>query len=219
MSSSNQIIIVDAAFSDFTAIARIYSHYVLNTVATFELEPPDRDEMVRARINYLFTMSKSYPHRGYTTYQSKTNSCYGFESILHLADPYAPQFSRARTTRQLGLPYLAAYLSDRVVGYAYASPFRPRPAYDATVENSVYVDPEFLGRGIGRRLLDELISRCSGAGKRQMLAIIAGDAEESKASIALHRAAGFEQVGALKGVGVKFGREVDDVAMQRGLQP
>ena len=114
-----------------------------------------------------------------------------------------------------GLPYLVAELDGRVVGYSYAAPYRSRRAYRYTIENSVYVDHRLSRRGIGRKLLHELIDRCEGGRWRQMVAVI-GDSNHT-ASIALHEQAGFRLVGTLRSVGFKFGGWLDTVLMQRAL--
>jgi len=115
----------------------------------------------------------------------------------------------------LGLPYLVASAGDRLLGYAYAGPYRPRSAYRFTVEDSIYLDPDSVGRGIGRRLLAAIIEGATEAGKRQMLAVIGDSA--NRASIALHAKLGFTEVGTFRAVGFKFGRWVDSVLMQRAL--
>jgi phosphinothricin acetyltransferase len=115
-----------------------------------------------------------------------------------------------------GLPYSVAEIDGRVVGFAYAGLYRPRPAYRFTVEDSVYIDPECVGKGIGRRLLSEILRASSEAGCKQMIAII-GDSANS-ASIRLHASAGFAHVGVLREVGMKFGRWLDTVIMQRSLR-
>jgi L-amino acid N-acyltransferase YncA len=115
----------------------------------------------------------------------------------------------------LGLPYLVAELDGQVVGYCYASTYRPRPAYRHTIEDSVYVAAERAGRGIGSALLQELITRCAAGPWRQMLAVIGNSG--NVASIALHRRMGFESVGTLISVGFKLGRWVDSVLMRRPL--
>ena len=101
------------------------------------------------------------------------------------------------------------------MGYAYASPYRPRPAYRFTVEDSIYIHPDFVARGIGRLLLTRVIECCEVQGSRQMVAII-GDSG-NVASIRLHRVFGFHTVGILQGVGLKFDRWIDTVIMQRAL--
>lgn len=116
-----------------------------------------------------------------------------------------------------GLPYLAAEIEGRLVGYAYAGAYRPRPAYRHTIEDSVYVADGQAGRGIGRALLAGLIERCEAGPWRQMVAVI-GDSGNT-ASIALHEALGFSQVGTFRSIGFKFGRWVDTVLMQRALGP
>ncbi len=122
---------------------------------------------------------------------------------------------RVEAVRSGGLPWLVAEIEGAVAGYAYAGPYRTRPAYRLTVENSVYVDDAFLRRGVGRALLDELIRLCTGLGRREMVAVI-GDSANA-ASIGLHAAAGFRHVGTLSGVGHKLGRWLDTVIMQRPL--
>ena len=123
--------------------------------------------------------------------------------------------SRRASVLQLGLPYLVAELDGRVVGYSYATSYRTRPAYRYTVEDSVYVEDGFNGRGIGTALLAELIARCARGPWRQMLAVI-GDSDNA-GSIALHRRMGFVPAGNLISVGFKFGRWVNSVFMQRAL--
>ena len=123
---------------------------------------------------------------------------------------------RLRAVTDAGYPCLAAVDdAGAMLGYAYASVYRTRPAYRHTVEDSVYVAASAAGRGIGRMLLDRLVAECTQRGFRQMVAVI-GDSANS-ASIALHRACGFEHVGTLRAVGFKFGRWVDSVVMQRAL--
>jgi phosphinothricin acetyltransferase len=123
--------------------------------------------------------------------------------------------SRWRQITAAGFPYLVAVDTGTVVGYAYANHFRTRAAYRQTVEDSIYVAPAAMGRGIGRALLQALIARCAGLGLRQILAVI-GDSGNA-ASIGLHASCGFEHVGTMKDVGRKFDRWVDVVIMQRAL--
>jgi phosphinothricin acetyltransferase len=114
-----------------------------------------------------------------------------------------------------GLPYLIAELDGEVVGYCYAGPFRLRAAYRYTVEDSVYVSPKAVGKGVGKALLEALITQCEALGLRQMCAVI-GDSGNA-ASIGLHAALGFEKQGVFPAMGHKFGRWVDLVWMQRAL--
>ncbi|MBB3915818.1 phosphinothricin acetyltransferase [Rhizobium fabae] len=112
-------------------------------------------------------------------------------------------------------PYIAATDADgTLLGYAYASAFRTRPAYRWMVEDSIYLAPEARGHGIGKVLLAELIDRCTALGFRQMVAVVGG---ASPASIALHLKAGFLEVGLMKGTGYKQGRWLDTMLMQRTL--
>jgi phosphinothricin acetyltransferase len=114
-----------------------------------------------------------------------------------------------------GFPYLVAVLEGEVAGYAYAGPYRPRPAYRFTVENSVYLAPATHRRGIGTRLLRELVSQCEARDYRQMIAVIGDSANAG--SIALHARLGFQMIGTHPQVGFKFGRWLDTVMMQRAL--
>jgi len=123
---------------------------------------------------------------------------------------------RRRQVVARGLPYLVACAADgTVLGFAYAFPYRARPAYRHSVENSVYVAPTATRRGVGRALLHALIERCTEIGLRQMVAII-GDSGNA-ASIELHAGLGFRTVGVLQAIGFKHGRWVDSVLMQRSL--
>ncbi len=130
--------------------------------------------------------------------------------------PDRDEITRRRDAlRDAGYPYRVAEVGGVVKGYAYAGPYRSRPAYRHTVENSVYVEPGAMRRGIGHRLLEDLIGRCTELGYRQMIAII-GDSG-NQASIGLHARLGFEKTGVQPSVGFKFGRWVDSVIMQRPL--
>jgi L-amino acid N-acyltransferase YncA len=115
-----------------------------------------------------------------------------------------------------GFPYLAAEIDGVLIGYAYAGLYRARPAYQLTVENSVYVAPDIQRRGIGRALLAALIEAAEVRGFRQMIAVI-GDSSLQAASIGLHEALGFRHIGILDNVGFKHGRWLDSVLMQRAL--
>jgi L-amino acid N-acyltransferase YncA len=165
--SMSAISIRPAGPNDLAAITSIYANAVRHGTASFEIDPPDQDEMAR----------------------------------------------RFADLRRDGFPYLVAEVS--LAGYAYAGPYRARPAYRFTVEDSIYVAALAQRRGIGRALLDRLIQEAAERGFRQMIAVI-GDSNQP-ASIALHAAAGFRMVGTLAAVGFKFDRWLDSVLMQRAL--
>lgn len=144
------------------------------------------------------------------------------EAVLHgtatfeLEPPDLAEMTRRfETLTGNGFPYLVAVMEDVVVGYAYAGPYRPRPAYRFTVENSVYLDPAAQGRRIGTRLMQDLIAACEARDYRQMIAVI-GDSANA-ASVALHARIGFAMIGTHPNVGLKFGRWLDTVMMQRAL--
>ena len=112
-------------------------------------------------------------------------------------------------------PYIVAEdPAGKVLGYAYASAFRTRPAYRYLAEDSVYVAPDARGFGVGGTLLDALLGATASLGIRQMIAVIGGD---SPASIALHEKAGFRHVGRMPASGFKFGQWLDTVLMQIDL--
>lgn len=123
--------------------------------------------------------------------------------------------ARFRTITGQGYPYIVAVNAvGEVEGYAYASAFRSRPAYRWLVEDSIYLAPQARGKGIGKLLLEALVGRCTALGFRQMVAVIGG---ASLASVALHRACGFREVGTLTGTGFKLGQWLDTVFMQIAL--
>jgi phosphinothricin acetyltransferase len=162
-------IVRPVAPSDVAAVTRIYAHYVLHSLATFEVTPPDEAELG----------------------------------------------GRIEAVGQLGLPFLVADGGGEILGYAYGAPYRPRPAYRFTVEESVYVAPEARGRGLGRLLLGEVVDACAAAGMRQAVAVIADTGD--RASVRLHERCGFSVAGRLSGVGVKHGQWLDTILMQRPL--
>ena len=140
------------------------------------------------------------------------NGTASFETVA----PDETEMRRRRgTLLDRHFPYFVAELDDQVCGYAYAGPYRTRPAYRHSVEDSVYVESTAYRRGIGTALLRTLIQACTDQGFRQMVAII-GDSAQA-ASIRLHQAAGFEMVGTLRNVGYKHGRWLDTVFMQLAL--
>lgn len=136
---------------------------------------------------------------------------------FELSPPDAAEMARRRqAVLGAGYPYIVAEGADgRLLGYAYASAYRPRPAYRFAVENSVYVAPDAGRGGVGGKLLDALIARCTEAGFRLMVAVI-GDATNAP-SIGLHAKAGFRHAGQIPAVGWKHGRWVDSVLMTRPL--
>lgn len=116
-----------------------------------------------------------------------------------------------------GYPYIVAVAEGRgVVGFAYAAPFRPRPAYRFIVEDSIYIAADFQGRGVGRLLLQALVRECEALGFRQILAVI-GDGSPSSRSVRLHEELGFRHAGTLEGSGFKHGRWLDTVMMQLAI--
>jgi phosphinothricin acetyltransferase len=130
----------------------------------------------------------------------------------------AEMAQRFEAVRRHGLPWLVAGIDTRSAGYAYTSPFRPRPAYRYGVEVSIYVEDHARRRGVGRALLRALIDRTRDAGLRHMIAAIS-DSDTSAASIALHRALEFRDAGAWRQVGWKLGRWLDVTLMQLDLDP
>jgi len=123
---------------------------------------------------------------------------------------------RLQSVTDRGLPFLTATLDGRIAGYAYCAPWKTRPAYRHTVEDSIYLAPHAVGRGIGGRLLDSLLTECAEAGIREVIAVIV-DADGA-ASLALHRNRGFVEAGRLTAVGFKHGRWLDTVLLQRSLR-
>ena len=141
----------------------------------------------------------------------------GTASFEEVPPTEAEMAARRDHVLRLGLPYLVADDGGTVLGQAYATAYRPRPAYRHTIEDSVYVTTGQHGRGIGRALLAALIARCEAGPWRQMIAVI-GDSGNA-GSIALHQRLGFHRIGALSNVGFKHGRWLDSVLMQRALGP
>lgn len=137
-----------------------------------------------------------------------TDSVVTFETI-------PPTAADWRGRIEAGFPFVVLARGDEVLGYALASPWRPKPAYRHTVETTVYLAPGSTGRGHGRGLLTELLTRCTRAGHRQAIAVIVDTGQN--ASVRLHAAVGFTEVGRLRGVGHKQGRWLDTVLMQRAL--
>jgi L-amino acid N-acyltransferase YncA len=135
---------------------------------------------------------------------------------FELEPPEQAEMARRQDTLLAGgFPYLVAEGDGGILGYAYAGPYRARPAYRFTVEDSVYIAPEAQRRGLGRLLLERLITESEARGYRQMIAVIGDSAQD--ASIALHTALGFRLIGTFAAVGFKFDRWLDTVLMQRPL--
>ena len=140
---------------------------------------------------------------------------YGTASFEIEPPDEAEMAQRQRALLGASYPYLVAVVEGAVAGYGYAGPYRARPGYRWTVEDSVYVAPDAHRRGIGRALLKALIAEAERLGFRQMIAVV-GDSGNT-ASIELHRALGFATIGAFVSVGFKHGRWLDSVLMQRPL--
>jgi L-amino acid N-acyltransferase YncA len=165
----NALVIRGAEADDMPAVAAIFARYVLDTVITFELQPPSVEDW-RAK---------------------------------------------QRELEAAGWPFLVAVVEEELIGYAYVTPWRSKPAYRQTVENTIYLAPEHTGQGHGRVLLAELLAHARTADARQVIAVIADTG--SPASVALHRRAGFADVGRLRNVGFKHGQWLDTVLMQSSL--
>ncbi|MDQ2106686.1 GNAT family N-acetyltransferase [Azospirillum isscasi] len=123
--------------------------------------------------------------------------------------------ARFRALTGAGLPWLVAERDGEILGYAYGSAYHVRSAYRFTVQDSVYIAEEARGQGLGRLLLQALIDRCAAQGYRQMVALVGGS--ENAGSIGLHTALGFRTCGVVEAVGLKFGRWLDVVMMQKDL--
>ncbi len=135
---------------------------------------------------------------------------------FELEPPLAAEMaSRRADVLANGLPYLVLQRGEDIVGFAYCTRFRPRPAYRFSAENSIYLAPQAQGAGLGRVLMAELLVRAQSAGVRKLIAVI-GDSRNA-ASIGVHRTAGFSDVGVLKSCGWKFGQWLDVVLMERAL--
>jgi len=168
MHSAPAPIIRNAVESDAAAVQAIYAYHVLNGTASYDIEPPSLEYMLK-KIAWIVGE---------------------------------------------GWPFLIAEKDGEVAGYAYATQFRDRAAYRFTCEDSIYVRPEMMGRGIGKLLLRSLLEGSATCGFKQMIAVIGG---ADPISIALHASCGFREAGRLKAVGWKKERWLDNVYMQREL--
>jgi L-amino acid N-acyltransferase YncA len=140
---------------------------------------------------------------------------HGFGTFEEVPPSEAEMASRIAAVLARGLPYLVAEDAGRVTGFAYASPFRPRAAYRYTAEDSVYIHPDFQGRGVGKALVSQVIAACEALGLRQLVAVIGDSANAG--SIGLHASLGFVHQGVGRSFGYKHGRWVDIVWMQKAL--
>src|SRR6202007_2552934 len=140
---------------------------------------------------------------------------HGTATFELIAPDLAEMKRRFKSLMDGGFPYLVGVLDGRPSGYAYAGPYRPRPAYRFTVENSVYLEPAIHRRGIGLQLMQRLIAECEQRGYRQMIAVIGDSANAG--SIGVHTRCGFKMIGTPPDVGFKFGRWLDTVMMQLPL--
>ena len=122
---------------------------------------------------------------------------------------------RLARVREARLPYLVAELDGEVVGYGYAAPYRPRPAYRFSAEDSIYLHPDAAGKGVGRQLLTSLVAEAEAVGIRKLIAVI-GDSGNA-GSIGVHRSLGFTPAGTIKSCGWKFGRWLDIVLMEKAI--
>ena len=129
--------------------------------------------------------------------------------------PAEEMLTRFHKVVDAGCAWLVAADATGVLGYGYYAPFRDRSAYRYTVEDSIYVREDVRGQGVGKALVVRLIEQATAAGLRQMIAVI-GDSENA-GSIGVHASLGFQMIGTMKSAGIKFGRWVDVVTMQRPL--
>jgi phosphinothricin acetyltransferase len=139
----------------------------------------------------------------------------GTASFEEVPPDFGEMCRRREAVMEAGLPYLVGERDGVPIGFGYAARYRPRSAYRHTAEDSVYLDPSAVGRGAGRALLEKVLDLSRAAGYREMVAVI-GDSANT-ASIGLHEALGFRRVGTFTRVGLKFGRWLDTVLMQRSL--
>lgn len=140
---------------------------------------------------------------------------HGTASFELTVPTHGEMFMRFETLSGQGFPFLSLLEGDTLKGYAYAGPYRARPAYRWCVENSIYLDASARGKGYGKALLVALIEECTKLGFRQMVAVIGDSA--NKGSVGVHAATGFAMVGTLKDMGWKHGKWLDTVLMQVAL--
>jgi L-amino acid N-acyltransferase YncA len=136
-------------------------------------------------------------------------------ATFEVTPPDPDEWRRFDAATERELPFVTAALDGKVVGYGFCAPWKTRPAYRHTVEDSVYLAPSALGLGIGGKLLDTLLSGCAGAGVRQVIAVIVDS--DGAASLALRRNRGFIDAGRLTAVGFRHGRWLDTLLLQRSI--
>ncbi|MDI2126536.1 GNAT family N-acetyltransferase [Yinghuangia seranimata] len=142
------------------------------------------------------------------------NSVATFDEVAPTADDWR---AKAHDLWGRRLPFLVAEDDWQVVGFAYAGPWRPKPAYRHTAEDTIYISPDHLSKGLGRTLLSTLLPLCADAGVRRVLAVIADGGDDSSAK--LHQSFGFTEAGRLTAVGFKHERWLDTVLYQLELAP
>jgi len=140
---------------------------------------------------------------------------HGFGTFEEIPPSASEMEQRRQAVVAYGLPYVVAEDAGCILGFAYAGPFRLRAAYRFTVEDSVYIAADAVGRGVGRAVLSAVLDACEALGVRQVMALV-GDTGNA-ASIGLHTALGFEQLGVGRSLGYKHGRWIDVVWMQKSL--
>lgn len=140
---------------------------------------------------------------------------HGFGTFEEVPPSPTEMLERRAAILAWDLPHLVAEAEGRVLGFAYAGLFRPRAAYRYTAEDSVYIAPDAISKGVGKAVLAAVIAACEARGLRQVMAVI-GDSDNA-ASIGLHTSLGFEHAGICRSVGFKHGRWVDTVWMQKPL--
>ena len=193
--------------TDIGAITKIYADAVIRTTATYEIDPPSEGEMRRRLVDSVQTT-------GFPCFVAEEEE---EEEETTSSSSSSPPASTTNQQQQQQQP--------SILGYAYITPYRPRPAYRYTVEHSVYVAPGARRRGVGRRLMTAIIRECEKMGFRQIIAVIGeggsggeGDLiENSNASVRFHRELGFRISGTLQGSGYKFGRWLDTTLMQLSI--
>ncbi len=176
-----------------------------DTQAGLAMDASSTRRIREATVDDLVQIQQIYAHH-------VLSSTATFEEVLPTVHEMEQRLTKVH---EQGLPWLVAEIDGRVVGYCYASAYRPRPAYRYTIEDSIYLADGESGKGLGHDLLSTLIEHCERGPWRQMIAVIAGT--QNQGSVALHRKLGFAHVGTQPATGFKFGQWIDVVFMQRAL--